>query len=263
VPLVKITKHEQCLKPRRARWVEKYQQVLELHGQQCSRREIARQLHLDRGTVDRWLQAGCLPVRAGRTRHSRVETWLNYLTSRWQAGCTNAVVLAEELRQKGFTGSYDSVRRFVASWRIHKEAASTAAARAPPPSAKLAAWWLLKTPADRSAEQQQFVKILCEMCPVVDRAASLATEFVTMVRDRKSSELPDWLNRATAPESAVEMRRFAKGLQEDSSAVDAALSLPWSNGQTEGQVNRLKLIKRQIFGRAKFDLLRDRVLAYD
>ncbi|OHB85468.1 MAG: hypothetical protein A2V98_26145 [Planctomycetes bacterium RBG_16_64_12] len=85
-------------------------------------------------------------------------------------------------------------------------------------------------------------------------------EFGEMVRERKVQALDDWIARVSASEGAVELRRFAEGLRGDLAAGKAALSLPWSNGQTEGQVNRLKLIKRQMFGRAKFDLLRQRVL---
>ena len=81
-----------------------------------------------------------------------------------------------------------------------------------------------------------------------------------MVREQKSEALEDWIERVGTAEEAVELCRFAKGLKDDLLAVKAALSLPWSNGQTEGQVNRLKLIKRQMFGRANFDLLRQRVL---
>ena len=133
----------------------------------------------------------------------------------------------------------------------------------PPPSAKTAAWWLLRSPTDRETDQQRFVENFCGACPAVEQATAIAKEFACLVRERKPSGLQDWLKRAEASESVAEMRRFAKGLHQDLAAVEAALTLLWSNGQTEGQVNRLKLIKRQMFGRAKFDLLRDRVLAYD
>ena len=81
-----------------------------------------------------------------------------------------------------------------------------------------------------------------------------------MIRQRKAQMLESWITRVRTSDDIVELGRFAKGLLNDLTAVKAALSLPWSNGQTEGQVNRLKLIKRQMFGRAKFDLLRKRVL---
>ena len=81
-----------------------------------------------------------------------------------------------------------------------------------------------------------------------------------MVRERQPEALFPWLEDATS--SGIDaLKQFAKGIKQDLAAVTNALSLPWSNGQTEGQVNRLKLIKRQMYGRANFDLLRRRVLA--
>ena len=81
-----------------------------------------------------------------------------------------------------------------------------------------------------------------------------------MVKERKEEAWESWLAKATAPNGSKELRGFAEGLKKDEAAVRAALRLEWSNGQVEGQVNRLKTIKRQMFGRAKFDLLRRRVL---
>ena len=95
----------------------------------------------------------------------------------------------------------------------------------------------------------------------VAQAHTLGQDFVEMVRGHQPEALLPWLEDATA--SGVEaLNQFAKGIKQDLAAVTNALSLPWSNGQTEGQVNRLKLIKRQMYGRANFDLLRKRVLAY-
>jgi transposase len=260
LPPIQLTGSEQRSRQRRARWVDKYQQVIELHQQKRSARAIARELSLDRGTVRRWLQAGCLPERVGRPRRSRIGAWSEYLESRWQAGCHNAVSLTTEIQAQGFTGSYYSVRRYLAPWRLRDPKAAPAGSRSTP-SAKSVAWWLLKSPADRTVEQQRFVELLYGTCPIIQHAASLARDFAQLVRDRRLPAFKDWLLHATAPESSVEMQRFAKGLREDLAAVEAALRLPWSNGQTEGQVNRLKLIKRQMFGRAKFDLLRCRVLS--
>ena len=90
-------------------------------------------------------------------------------------------------------------------------------------------------------------------------AYALGQRFVRMVREQKSEVLLTWLADATG--SGIEaLKQFAKGISQDMEAVTNALSLPWSNGQTEGQVNRLKLIKRQMYGRANFDLLRKRVI---
>jgi len=119
---------------------------------------------------------------------------------------------------------------------------------------------LFKSEPDLRSEEKSFVKTLYEQCPVLKKASTLAQQFVEMFKQRRVEDLDDWLARAGAADGPTESRRFAKGLQADLSAVEAALKLPWSNGQTEGQVNRLKTIKRQMYGRAKFDLLRQRVL---
>jgi transposase len=104
------------------------------------------------------------------------------------------------------------------------------------------------------------VSALYEQGSHFKQAATLCQDFFQMVRDRRADLLDRWMARVAEPGIAVELQRFVNGLRSDLSGVRAAFSLPWSNGQTEGQVNRLKLIKRQMFGRAKFDLLRQRVL---
>jgi transposase len=128
------------------------------------------------------------------------------------------------------------------------------------PSSNRIAWLLFKFPAELTDAEQTLAKSVTEHCPPLKSASALAREFRELVRQRQVHALDSWLERARVADAAVELRRFADGLIDDLAAVRAALSLPWSNGQTEGHVNRLKLIKRQMFGRAKFDLLRQRVL---
>ena len=91
-------------------------------------------------------------------------------------------------------------------------------------------------------------------------AADLAREFREIIRQRQSDRLEAWAGRAQQAGAPRELANFAQGLKADWAAVQAALTMPWSNGQVEGQVNRLKTIKRQMYGRAGFDLLRQRVL---
>ena len=110
-------------------------------------------------------------------------------------------------------------------------------------------------PADRA-----FIDALSRLCPELNAAATLAREFAAMVRQRQGESLDSWIQRAWDRAVPRELRHFATGLKADFKAVKAALTTHWSNGQVEGQVNRLKLIKRQMYGRAKFDLLRQRVL---
>jgi transposase len=128
------------------------------------------------------------------------------------------------------------------------------------PSAKRAAAWLLKHDDQLAPEALAFVDALTRRSPDLTAAGLLAQEFGELVRQRRADDLDAWIAHATALGIPHELRIFAKGLRSDYVAVKAALSSCWSNGQVEGQVNRVKLIKRQMYGRAKFDLLRQRVL---
>ena len=131
------------------------------------------------------------------------------------------------------------------------------------PSAKRVAAWLLKPDTQLEPEELAFIEGLTRANPDLTTAGLLAQEFGQLVRERRAGNLDDWIARAVVPRVPHELRIFAKGLRSDYAAVKAALSSDWSNGQVEGQVNRLKLIKRQMYGRAKFDLLRQRVLYCD
>lgn len=262
-----ISVAEQRKQEHRTRRLERYQQVMDLHAQHIPVQEIARRLGMHRGTVRRFLAAGCFPERAHRQYPRETDPFVDFLRRRWNEGCHNAAQLAEELKRRGFTGSYYMVRRRVAGWRTRSERpapktcpvkkSSAAAAR---PSSNRIAWMLLKVPSELEPEEHELVRSLAEHCPPLEKAALLAREFGEMVRLRQAEKLQPWIERVRASGCLLELRRFAEGLLDDLPAVRAALSLPWSNGQTEGHVNRLKLIKRQMYGRAKFDLLRQRVL---
>ena len=133
--------------------------------------------------------------------------------------------------------------------------------RPPParlPHAQQATWMLLR-PEKLDDEQQSIVEKLCQLFPQIGRAQELAQEFTRIVRERSADKFNEWL-RSAMQSKLKEFVSFARGLSEDYEAVVNALHYQWSNGQLEGQVNRLKLIKRQMYGRAKFDLLRARVL---
>jgi len=127
-------------------------------------------------------------------------------------------------------------------------------------SARQAAWLLVRRPDDLEDDDRAFVGRLCQTCPAVQTAYPLAQEFIRIVRERHVDALESWLTRASLSE-IPEVVSFVTGLRRDQAAVAAALTLPFSNGQVEGQVNRLKFIKRSGYGRAKFDLLRQRVVA--
>jgi len=126
------------------------------------------------------------------------------------------------------------------------------------PSAHSSSWMLLQ-PEKLKDEEQKMVELLCRLSPEIAHGQELALNFLSIIRERRVEELREWLIKAGGS-GIAEFRRFARGLTADLSAVKAALSYEWSQGQVEGQVHRLKMIKRQMYGRAKLDLLRARVL---
>jgi transposase len=239
-----------------------FAEVKALREQGLSQREIAARLHLHRQTVRRYIHAHELPKHRPPKTFSAVQQHRAYLLQRWAEGCHNVKVLWAELKQRAYAGTYSSVWRALAPL-IRAEAADPSS-RLPKPTAQAlsprqAAWLLVLDPDKLKPEEQTCLTAPQALSPLADAAHGLAQRFVQMIHDRDVQALDAWLAEATA--SAVpELQRFAGSLRRDYAAVSSALKLPWSNGQVEGQVNRLKLIKRQMFGRAKLALLRLRVL---
>jgi len=201
-------------------------------------------------------------------RRSQVPPFHDYLAQRWQAGVRNRRQLWRELLDQGFAGSERAVARYLAPWReggptaprppgAPRPRAPTGKRRTPSP--RQVSWWLLQEATELEAAQQQYVARLLAHAPLIGQAQALAQEFFGIVRQQQTDPLEAWL--AAVRQSGIgEFQALAVGLANDQEAVQAALELPWSNGQTEGQVHRLKAIKRQMYGRAGFELLRARVL---
>ena len=258
-PNAAITCHPRSDRRRRC-----YEQVMELHHRGLSQCDIARRLGIDRSTAGKYVHANGFPERAKRTFRRKTDRFVDYLWRRWQEGCHNAVKLAKELEQQGFKGSYYPVRRRIAAWR-QRDSSQLSPASVPDRtkqrlSSRRVAWLMLKPEAELEDDERALVKAVDEHCPPLKIASALARRFRELLRQKRAEELGGWIEESSGRGIPEELRRFAKGLNPDRSAVEAALTLPWSNGPTEGHVNRLKLIKRQMFGRAKFDLLRQRVL---
>jgi len=251
----------------RFRRFEQYSQVIGLRKLGTSVRQIALQAGLNRGTVQRYLHAGQFPERAARQYRRQIDSFINYLRRRWEEGCHNAVQLTQELTKLGFVGSYYMVRRCVADWRTENSVSRSESQfiignykplqRLSP---SRVAWLLVKKPEVLSAEEENFLEVLYQQCPKVKQAYELAQKFIQIVHKREYSLLNNWILQTHQPDVPHELRVFAGGLQRDFEAVKAALSFEWNNGQLEGQISRLKLIKRQMYGRAGFELLRRRVL---
>lgn len=126
-------------------------------------------------------------------------------------------------------------------------------------SARQAAWVLIHPPEALKPIEQDWLAQMQARCPLVKTGQALAQQFIQMVKTQSATNLSAWLQAAEVSDCR-ELQNFAVGLRREYDLIEAALTLPWSAGQTEGQVHRLKLIKRQMYGRAKFDLLRQRVL---
>ncbi len=214
-------------------------QIVLLTG--CSRQTVRRILRGERDDVF-------------RGRISSLEPWLVQLDDAWTGGTRNGAELWRRLRDAGFGGGL----RVVTEWatrRRRTEAAPESGPRKCPPARKIA--MLLTERRNRLSRQDAItVAIIEKAAPSITIARTLLDQFHAMIRRREPAELASWLDEAASEPLAA----FAQGPRKDQFAVAAALSLPWSNGQTEGHITRLKLVKRQMFGRAKLDLLRARLL---
>ena len=264
-----LTVAEQRRQISRANRLARYEQIIALHRQGRSQRAIARQLHVSRKVVQRSVRAGTFPERVptGR-RQSKLTPYLPYLRRRWEQGCHNGRQLAREIQAQGFRGSASLVGKLTGDWRARlpgpAERGRGKKRQAAPPlkrrvSPRHASWLFVKDQQQLTADQRALIERICHTNADWRELYQLGQDFVQMVKQRQARRLDPWLAQAHQS-SSVELRGFASGIKRDYAAVKAALSLPWSQGQVEGQITRLKFLKRQMYGRAHLDLLRSRVL---
>jgi transposase len=243
----------------RARRLEIYSQVQKLGNQGESARSIASMLDIHRETVSKYLSSDAFPERATRAYRSLADPFEDYLWERWNLGCHNAGTLWEEVKERGFKGSYASIRRFVSRWRTATKS-DAIPTRRKTPSVTQVSWLLFKDKSKLSDEQTVVRKAVLQDCNEIQTAWRLVRKFILMLRKRKGKRLKSWLDQATSSEVPASIRQFAEGLKTDLEAVTAGLTVAWNNGAAEGHISRLKMIKRQMYGRANFDLLRARFL---
>ncbi len=252
---------------RAARRQARYDTVWALHRQGWSTAAIAAQVGCSRRTIERYRQMPTWPVPQHRRHYGRsiLNPYKAYLLERWNAGCHTAIQLFQEIQPRGYTGSYRRVTAYVSRIRQAQGIPPRRQGRrqilpvvAEPVSQPLtphrATWLVLRREAQRTEAEAQQLAQLHEHSAQVAEAIDLAQDFTQMVRQRQPEHLDPWLARAGT--SALEaVRRFASGLRDDYAAVKAGVTLPWSSGPVEGHINRLKMLKRQMFGRAHLDLL--------
>jgi len=250
------------------RRMARYERVKVLHEQGYSLAQIAAYLGMKQETVQKYLMES---PRSSvyKPRHGKLAKYKPFIHQRFfQEGCRNSLQIFREMQQQGYTGSSTIVVNYVTQLRQLIGEPSTAGPvmrTKPTPlkdivaSPREIAWWFCLPINRLTHKQQEQLKHLQEADRELSEIYHLGQAFFGLLRDHSSSELTAWME--TALESQVpELRSFARGLGRDEAAVRAGLDLPWSQGQTEGQITRLKLIKRQGYGRATFDLLRQRVL---
>jgi transposase len=244
----------------------RYQEVRQLHTSGMTRTQIAQRVGLSRKTVSRWLNSTAYPAhpgakRRGRPYGSQLDPFKPYLLERFQAGCHNGRRLYQEIQAQGYRGCDSLVRKFITLVRRAEEQGRSVPTKPTPRySIPDLVFCVLRQPDQMTEEHKAVIAQIEAVDGVLCTACQLAQTFAVMVRERRAEELQSWLEQADTSGIAA-FRTFVAGLRRDESAVRAALELPWSQGQVEGQIHRLKLIKRAGYGRASFALLRQRVIA--
>jgi transposase len=255
----------------------RFTHVRELHAQGMSLRAIAAGVGLSRTTVTRYVRADGFPERASRRSMPGIlAPFLVHLQQRWDAGCCNGSELLREIQAQGFTGSRKQLARWIQQRRetpapttptkYHQAQENLpaslreAASRPRRVSARQLSWLLVRRPERLDDGEQAALDQMQNASTDLRAAYSLAQRFGAMVRERRADLFEGWIE-AVATSGISELTTFAAGLRRDETAVRMALSTDWSNGQTEGQVTKLKLLKRQGFGRMKIDLLCKRLTA--
>ena len=270
------TKDQAQQQASRARRYERAR-VKALHTQGLNTLQIAKRLHLSRQTVRKYIASPTFPdIQRANRQKSILDPYAAYLQARWDEGCHDSRHLWREIREQGYPGSLRMVWLWVTLRHepeqkgrppirqvqpFQPSVAELAAAPAEsilPASRRLV--WVFIHPPDKLDEEQLRLCHTLRQIPEVERAFTLTQRFFSLVRQRQSALLQPWIDDCRTSE-LPELTRFADGLQREFPIIYAAVELPYSNGVTEGHVNRLKFLKRQMYGRANFDLLRRRVLA--
>ncbi|WP_399935045.1 ISL3 family transposase [Streptomyces kanamyceticus] len=248
------------IRPLVARTRERHQQIHERIQRGDSLRAIARELRLSRGTVLRCARATEVEelLAAATQRPSTIDDYRIYLHHRWTEGCTNAAALTREIQQLGFGGTVNTVRRHL---RPYRTGAIPTDAPLPHLTVRRVTNWIMRRPEPLTDTERKCLAELCGRSPALAATTDYARRLATMVRERRNEHLAleVWLADVRL-DGQRELRTLASGIRRDRAAVCAALTTTLTSGAVEGNVTRIKLLKRQMYGRANFDLLRPRIL---
>jgi len=263
-------KIEEAAKKRHERLVEQWRDIRRLYLAGADLRDICRRLGISARTVYRYKDlVEPPPRRAYKRRASVLDPYVPYLVQRWNEGCHNGKRLYREIREQGYANSEEICARFTAQL-CRAEAQGRRLSSVPrarkgsvaglSPTAKNVAALFMRRKEKLNDEQEEYLKRLCEADEALADARRLTQEFAGMVRGLEGEKLDEWLEDAEASRAPA-MGRFTVGLRKDFDAVRGGLTETRSNGPVEGFVHKLKLLKRQGYGRAGSELLRARMLA--
>lgn len=233
--------------------------VHDLLSQGIGLRVVARQLGLARNTVRRLAHAVTadeLLVGRWTGRTSILDPYKPYLHQRWSDGRTTARHLFEELRERGYGGGESVVKEYV---RKLREASPRDSPPRRNPSVREVTSWITRHPDRLNDDQARQLKAFLARCPELEQTAQHIRAFTELMNNRQGRDLGQWIDRVQADDLPA-LHSFVNGLGQNLDVVVAGLSLRYSSGAVEVHNNKIKMLKRQMFGRANFDLLRKRVL---
>jgi transposase len=237
---------------------ERYTAVQQLLNDGSTLEDICRTLQLDRSTVRRFARATSIDellVKA-TNRSTILDAYKPHLHQRWNEGCHDSAQLHQEIAALGFSGSIQTVRRYL---RPFKTATTAPPTRRPAPRPRRIVRWIMTDPGNLTPDDAADLTEIRTSCPELDAVTHHVRDFAAMMRDLRGDLLPAWMERVLADDLPA-LHSLVTGLRRDQDAVVAGLSSSWSSGQVEGHVTRVKLLKRQGYGRANLDLLRTRIL---
>ncbi len=271
------TSQQQKTAQKRAERLENYEQVHSLRKQGYKVKDIAYHLGMGKRTVYTYLSHETFPEWQSSSRQCRsiLDPYKPYLIDQWSQGRQHTKQLFKEIQQQGYSGTYETVARYTHTLRSaqsqpspNPDSLKDLPGRGPAPkmtiqsqkplSARRAAWLVLQRPNTLTDKQKTLLERLTQRSELSE-IIRLAQGFIDLVRQQLPKQLESWLEKAKAS-TVKAFQSFAKGLDEDYDAVKAGMSLDVSNGPVEGQNNRLKMLKRQMFGRAGLDLLAKRLI---
>ena len=237
---------------------ERHAAIHDLLAQGRNYTQISELLGLTRHTVRKFARAATAEqVTTGSSpRSSRLDRFAPYLQQRWDQGCTDAAQLFAEIQAQGYSGSKRSARRYLQPLRA---ALTTPVLPPPPPAAREVTRWITSHPDHLTDEEKTRISQVKTRSTQLSTTAGHVTAFAEMMTGRHGDRLPGWIT-AVDLDDLPHLHSFTSGIRRDQAAVTNGLTLEHSSGAVEGNVCRIKALKRQMYGRASLDLLRKRIL---